>query len=125
MTLETFHQFVHSFPEVTEGFPFGPGVLVLKVNNKMFALVNVNEPPYSVNLKCDPERAVELRAEYEGVKPGYHMNKVHWNTVDLAGDVPGPLLRELISHSWDLVVASMPKKHQARLFGQREEGSGA
>jgi predicted DNA-binding protein (MmcQ/YjbR family) len=120
VTLESFHRFVHSLPAVTEDFPFGPEVLVLRVSGKIFALMSVDALPLKVNLKCDPERAVELRAEYDGVIPGWHMNKKHWNTVALGDDVPGPLLKELIVHSWHLVVAGMPKKAQEPLFSALE-----
>ncbi|BCU76461.1 MmcQ/YjbR family DNA-binding protein [Luteolibacter sp. LG18] len=99
-----------SKPGVEETTPFGPDVLVYKVGGKMFALTVPDDFPARVNLKCDPERAVELRDEYESVIPGYHMNKRHWNTVILNGALPPKLVRELIDHSYDLVVASLPKK---------------
>ena len=67
------------------------------------------------NLKCDPERAVMLRAEHESIVPGYHMNKKHWNTLVLDGSLPGDLIRELVDHSWDLVVAGLPKRDRAEL----------
>lgn len=75
----------------------------------MFALATPDEFPHTVNLKCDPERAIELRDRYEEVQPGYHMNKRHWNTVTLGGRVGTKLLQELIDHSYDLVVKSLPK----------------
>ncbi|MBO6577124.1 MAG: MmcQ/YjbR family DNA-binding protein [Rhodothermales bacterium] len=115
MTFDAFHEFVHSLPDVTEGTPFGPNVLVFKVGGKMFALIGLDEVEPYVNLKCDPERAVELREEYLNVRPGYHMNKTHWNSVDLRGDVPGALIRELIVHSWELVVGSLPRKERDRI----------
>ena len=121
MTLESFLRIAHALPEVTEDFPFGPEVLAIRVNNKIFALMNVEQLPLRANLKCDPEWAVQLRAEYEGVIPGYHMNKTHWNTVSLDGDLPGSLLRDLIEESWERVVDSMPKKHQTRLRAMRSE----
>jgi predicted DNA-binding protein (MmcQ/YjbR family) len=94
---------------VTEGFPFDDTTLVLKVGGKMFALLNLGKNP-SVNLKCDPERAVDLREHYEEILPGYHMNKLHWNTLMLEGRLTDQLLVELIDHSYDLVYASLPKK---------------
>ncbi len=118
VTLEAFHQFAHSFPEVTEDFPFGPDVLALRVRKKIWALSAIDEVPFRVNLKCDPERAVELRAEYEGIIPGYHMNKQQWNTVYMQSDVPNDLLKELIQHSWELIVARMPKKDREPLMAQ-------
>ena len=87
--------------------PFGPDVLVYKVAGKMFALAVPDEFPHRVNLKCDPDRALELRDEYEDILPGYHMNKRHWNTLVLPGRLPDRLVRELIRHSYDLVVASL------------------
>lgn len=101
--------FILSFPGAEETTPFGPEVLVYKVAGKMFALAVPDDFPARLNLKCDPERAVDLRDRYEGITPGYHMNKRHWNTVLLDGSVPGDLLRELIRHSYELVVASLPK----------------
>lgn len=94
---------------VQESTPFGPDVLVYKVGGKMFALTQPDEFPASINLKCDPERAVILRDEHESIIPGYHMNKRHWNTVVLDGSLSTQLVRELIDHSHDLVVASLPK----------------
>lgn len=93
-----------------ETTPFGPDVLVYKVGGKMFALTVPDDFPSRINLKCDPERSIELRDQYDAVIPGYHMNKRHWNTVILDGSVPTELIRELIDHSYDLVRASLPKK---------------
>ncbi|MEO8616038.1 MAG: MmcQ/YjbR family DNA-binding protein [Luteolibacter sp.] len=92
-----------------ETTPFGPDVLVYKVGGKMFALTQPDEFPARLNLKCDPERAVILRDEHESIIPGYHMNKRHWNTLVLDGSLPTKLVCELIDHSYDLVVASLPK----------------
>jgi predicted DNA-binding protein (MmcQ/YjbR family) len=100
---------------VEETTPFGPDVLVYKVLGKMFALSDPSEFPARVNLKCDPDRAELLREEYEAIIPGYHMNKRHWNTVVLDGSVPSERVRELIDHSYDLVVASLPKSKRAEL----------
>lgn len=96
-------------PGVSEGFPFDKSTLVFKVFGKMFALVDVDEFE-SINLKCNPEKAIELRESYQGIQPGYHMNKSHWNTVYLNEDVSDQLLVELIDHSYELVYASLPKK---------------
>jgi predicted DNA-binding protein (MmcQ/YjbR family) len=93
----------------TETFPFDKRTLVIKVQGKMFALVNVDNP-VSINLKCDPERAIDLRERYDGIQAGYHMSKKHWNTISLEGQVDDNLIKELIVHSYDLVVASLPKK---------------
>lgn len=98
------------------GFPFGETVLVIKVMGKVFALFSLDEAVQTINLKCDPERAEELREEYpDDIFPGYHMNKKHWNTVHCEGNLGNKLLQELIDHSYDLVVASLPKKVKAEL----------
>jgi len=96
----------------TEETPFGPEVLVYKVKGKMFATLGFDEADGDgrVNLKCDPERAVDLRAEHDAIIPGYHMNKRHWNTLVLDGSLSPALVRELIDHSWELVVAGLPKR---------------
>jgi predicted DNA-binding protein (MmcQ/YjbR family) len=93
-----------SKPGAEETTPFGPDHLVYKVNGKMFALTSPDEFPPRVNLKCDPERALELRDRYEAIIPGYHMNKRHWNTLILDGSLPDQLVRELIDHSYQLVA---------------------
>lgn len=98
-----------SKPGAEETTPFGPDALVYKVCGKMFALTEPDEFPAYLNLKCDPERALELRDRFAAIAPGYHMNKRHWNTVLLDGSLPGTLVRELIDHSYDLVVAGLPK----------------
>ena len=98
-----------SKPGTEETTPFGPDVLVYKVGGKMFALTVPDEFPARLNLKCDPERSIALRDEYEAIIPGYHMNKRHWNTLILDGSLPANLVRELIDHSYELVVASLPK----------------
>ncbi|MCP5534707.1 MAG: MmcQ/YjbR family DNA-binding protein [Akkermansiaceae bacterium] len=100
---------------VEETTPFGPGVLVYKVLGKMFALTDPDEVPARVNLKCEPDRALELRDEYAAVIPGYHMNKKHWNTVILDGTLPTDLVRELIDHSYDLVVSGLKKSDREKL----------
>ena len=98
-----------SKPGAEEATPFGPDVLVYKVGGKMFGLTVPDEFPARINLKCDPERAVLLRDEYESVIPGYHMNKRHWNTLILDGSLPTKLVMELIDHSYQLVAASLPR----------------
>lgn len=98
-----------------ETTPFGPDVLVYKVGGKAFALTMPDKFPSRINLKCDPDRAVELRDQYEAILPGYHMNKRHWNTVILDGTVPTALIREMIDMSHELVVASLTKAERAKL----------
>ncbi len=105
-------------PGCEETTPFGPDVLVYKVGGKMFALAVPDDFPSRINLKCDPERAVELREEHAAIIPGYHMNKRHWNTVVLDGSSPSSLVRELIDHSYELVVAALPKAERAKLGRQ-------
>ncbi len=95
-----------------ETMPFGPEVLVYKVAGKMFALAVPDDVPARMNLKCDPEKALELRDRYEGITPGYHMNKRHWNTVLLDGSVPGALVREMIGDSYALVVKGLTRKQR-------------
>ncbi|MER6627680.1 MmcQ/YjbR family DNA-binding protein [Streptomyces sp. NPDC000987] len=105
-----------SFNAAVEDFPFGPDTSVFKVLGKMFALSNLDARPLTVNLKCDPEDAVRLRAEHEGlIVPGYHMNKRHWNTVTADGGLPDRLVRELVEDSYDLVVAGLPRAERLRL----------
>jgi predicted DNA-binding protein (MmcQ/YjbR family) len=103
----------------TEGTPFGETVLVFKVGGKMFALVALDEIPATANLKCDPDLALELRDRYEQVRPGYHMNKKHWNTVEIEGGIPDTELRKMIDHSYELVVKRLPKAERAKLARHR------
>jgi len=116
MDLPDFIEYCLSRKAAEETTPFGPDVLVYKVGGKMFALAVPDEVPARVNLKCDPDRAVELRDEYEAIIPGFHMNKRHWNTVVLDGSVPDTLLAELVDHSYTLVVQGMTKVQRAE-FG--------
>ncbi|EMR02813.1 MmcQ/YjbR family DNA-binding protein [Cesiribacter andamanensis] len=114
MNPESLREFCLRLPAATEDFPFDAQTLVFKVGGKMFALTDVDEFT-SINLKCDPERAVELREQYDSILPGYHMNKKHWNTVLLEGSLPEKLVQELILHSYQLVVASLPRKVREEL----------
>ena len=116
MDIETFREYCLSKPETTEGLPFGPDTLVFKVANKMFALTGLDSVEFKVNLKCDPDRALELREQYDDVQPGYHMNKQHWNTVHFEGEVPNKLLYELIDHSYLLIVQSLKKVDRERIL---------
>lgn len=114
MNIESYRTYCISKPGVTEELPFGPDTLVFKVMNKMFSACDI-EKFESINLKCDPERAIDLRERYAGIIPGYHMNKKHWNTVMCDGSVSDSLIIELIDHSYDLVVSSLPKKDREAL----------
>jgi predicted DNA-binding protein (MmcQ/YjbR family) len=98
-----------------EDYPFGDGVAVFKVGGRMFALVSLDGKLGSVNLKCHPDVAVDLRARHPAVRPGYHQNKRHWNTVELDGSIPDDELEEMIEHSYDLVVAQLPRAQHDRL----------
>lgn len=111
MDLDTLRNYCLNLKGTSEGFPFDANTLVFKVAGKMFALLDVDDFN-SVNLKCDPERAIELREKFSGILPGYHMNKKHWNTVLLRNDVSDQLLLELVEHSYELVFKSLPKKTQ-------------
>jgi predicted DNA-binding protein (MmcQ/YjbR family) len=118
MDLAQFREYCLSKPCATEGTPFGPAVLVFKVSGKMFALAALDDVPTTVNLKCDPDLALELRDRYEQVTPGYHMNKKHWNTVEIEGGIPDPELRKMIDHSYDLVAKGLRK---ASVLSRRED----
>jgi len=110
MNIEEFRDYCLSKKGVTEDFPFDEKTLVFKVMGKMFALSGLERTPSQVNLKCDPERAIALREEFDGfIIPGYHMSKAHWNTLFIENLPPG-LTLELIDHSYHLVVAKFPKK---------------
>jgi predicted DNA-binding protein (MmcQ/YjbR family) len=109
MTLTEFREHCIRLPGFSEDLPFDENTLAFRVGGKIFALMDV-DLFVSVNLKCDPERAIELREQYPGITPGYHMNKQHWNTVLCDGSVPHKLLLELAEHSYALVRASLPKK---------------
>ena len=115
MNIQQLYEFCLAKKGVTEHFPFDEDTLVLKVGGKMFCLTSLKkweEGDHSINLKCDPERALELRAEYEAVEPGYHMSKIHWNTITFNSDVSDKMLLELINHSYELVFKSLTKKVQ-------------
>ena len=116
MDLENFREHCLNKPHVAESTPFGEDVLVFKVAGKMFALAALDEIPVTVNLKCDPDLALELRDRYEQVRPGYHMNKKHWNTVEIDSGISETELRKMIDHSYDLVVKSLPKAARAKLL---------
>ncbi|MEM9141887.1 MAG: MmcQ/YjbR family DNA-binding protein [Bacteroidota bacterium] len=110
MNIEEFREYCLSKKGVSEELPFGPDALVFKVMGKMFALCALERRPPQVNLKCEPERALRLREEYDGtIIPGYHMSKVHWNTL-LLEQLPPKLILELIDHSYQLVVSKLTKK---------------
>ncbi|TVQ68416.1 MAG: MmcQ/YjbR family DNA-binding protein [Balneolaceae bacterium] len=115
MNIEEYREFCLSLPGTEERFPFDGDALVFFVMDKMYSLTNVDTFNF-INLKCDPERAVVLREQYEYVLPGYHMNKKHWNSIMLDRPVPTNLIREWTRHSYDMVVANLSKKDQEELM---------
>ena len=119
-----FREYCLGKPNTTEGMPFGETVLVFKVAGKMFALMSLDELPATANLKCNPDLALDLRDRYEQVRPGYHMNKKHWNTVAIDSGIPEAELRRIIDHSYDLVVQSVPKFVGAASHGKRKKPPG-
>jgi predicted DNA-binding protein (MmcQ/YjbR family) len=114
MTLDSFRNYCLAFQGVTEETPFDNVTLVFKVMGKMFALVDMDSFE-SINVKCNPDKAIELREQYDSGKAGYHMNKKHWNTIDTNSDMPDKELFEWVKHSYDLIVASLPKKIREEL----------
>ena len=116
MDLGSFREYCLSKPGATEDTPFGEDVLVFRVGGKMFALAPLNELPAAANLKCDPDWALELRDRYEQVRPGYHMNKKHWNTVEIDSGIPDAELHKMIDHSYELVLRTLPKVKREKLL---------
>lgn len=114
MDIEELRKYCLNKPGVNEGFPFDEDTLVFKVKSKMFCLTNLSNPS-SINLKCEPERAIELREEYEEILPGFHMNKKHWNTVSLEGRLSNTLLQEFIDDSYLLAAKNLTKKEKNSL----------
>ena len=116
MNIDEFQTYCEAKKGVEATLPFGPDTLVYKVMGKMFALTGLDEVEvFKVNLKCEPEKSLDLRERYEDITPGWHMNKTHWNTVVFSGSLSNQILQELIDHSYDLVVKSLPKKDKAIL----------
>ena len=116
MNLEELREYCLSLPHVTEDMPFGEDILVFRICNRIFVLTSLDSVPLRVSLKCDPERAVELREQYpDKIVAGYHLNKKHWKTVLLEG-LPLTLIKEMIQHSYDQVLAKVPKKEREALI---------
>ena len=110
MNLEELREYCLSLPHVTEDMPFGEDILVFRICNRIFVLTSLESVPLRVSLKCDPERAIELREQYpDKIIAGYHLNKKHWNTVLLEG-LPPALIKEMIQHSYEQVLSKVPKK---------------
>ncbi|MDZ7614152.1 MAG: MmcQ/YjbR family DNA-binding protein [Flavobacteriaceae bacterium] len=115
MNIEEFSSYCLQKKGVKEDFPFDEHTLVFKVCDKVFALTGLDETEFKINLKCDPDWAVELRESYEGVIPGFHMNKKHWNTI-YVNKIPAGLFTKLIDHSYELVLEKLPKKTRDQLL---------
>jgi predicted DNA-binding protein (MmcQ/YjbR family) len=115
VNVQAFCEYCLSKPGARETTPFGPDNLVFKVGGKMFALAALDEVPPAANLKCDPDLALELRDRYDQIRPGYHMNKRHWNTVTLNGEIPESEIRRLIDHSYELVLQTLPRNRRDKL----------
>ena len=117
MNIEEFREDCLSKKGMEETFPFGEDTLVFKVMGKIFAITGLDSAEFAVNLKCDPDRAIELREQHPEVRPGWHMNKKHWNTVEFETGLSDEFLCELIDHSYDMVLKGLPKKVRAELEG--------
>jgi len=115
MHIEELREYCLGKPFSEETFPFDETTLVFKVMGKAFLLCDILEKPLSFNVKCDPEKAIELRGQYSFVLPGFHMNKKHWNTVVCESGVSKKLLKELIDHSYEMVVRGMPVKKREKV----------
>jgi predicted DNA-binding protein (MmcQ/YjbR family) len=115
MDLETIRKYCLEKKNTRESFPFGDTTLVFKVSGKMFLLISLNDLPLQFNVKCDPDLAVELRESYSSVIPAFHMNKTHWNTIILNGQLSIKQIREMIDASYALVVKSLPLKERKKL----------
>jgi predicted DNA-binding protein (MmcQ/YjbR family) len=120
MTYNDLEKTLLSLSGAIKDYPFGPEAAVFKVVGKMFALIAWQEEPLTISLKCDPVEADFLRSTFETVKPGYHLNKQHWNTVTLDGSIPGVLLHKMITASYDLVVKGLTKAERKRLAKEVE-----
>lgn len=115
MNVEEVRDYCLRLPFVTEGFPFGADVLVFKVGSKMFAYFPLSREGGALALKCDPDRAIQLRDRYRAVTPAWHSNKTHWNDIQLAQDLPDRQIYELIQHSYELVWAKLSKRERDAL----------
>lgn len=116
MNIEEYRSFCLKMKGVAEDLPFDENTLVFKVGGKMFCAFGLNSFD-RINLKCEPEKALELREEYNGIKPGYHMNKKHWNSIYPDSDVPWSLIQELTNHSYELVFNSLTRKAKSEIQG--------
>lgn len=108
--LDKIRNFCLSLPGTTEDMPFDETTLCFRVGGRIFAITDIEDRPVTINLKCDPERAAGLREKYEFIKPGWHMNKQHWNSVNLESDISEQMFKELAKHSYDLIFSKLPRK---------------
>jgi predicted DNA-binding protein (MmcQ/YjbR family) len=115
MDIEQFRAYALSKPGTSEDFPFDEVTLCLRVVGKIFAITGLDSERFTVNLKCDPDYGVELRERYAAIQPGWHMNKIHWNTVDFEGELDDKMLRHLVDHSYDMVVKGLKKAERETL----------
>lgn len=120
MNIEDIRIYCLSKPAVTEAFPFDEVTLVFKVKNKIFAFLSL-DGDHGISLKCDPERAVELREQFPSITPGYHLNKQHWNSLAIDGSLTSSFLKELIDHSYQLIIESLPRKLKEELNNETNE----
>lgn len=116
MNLDNFKAYCLRKKGVIEDYPFDDETLVLKVGGKMFALTNVNDPKFKISLKCEPFLAIDLRRDFEVIKPGYHLNKIHWNTIEIDGTISEDKIYWLIDMSYDLVFKGLKKEEQKRIL---------
>jgi predicted DNA-binding protein (MmcQ/YjbR family) len=116
MNIETFREYCLAKKGTSEDFPFDEVTLCLRVMGKIFAITGLDSERFTVNLKCDPDEALELREQYPEVQPGWHMSKKHWNTVDFEGSLDAQTLRKLIDHSYDQVVKTLKKAEKEALL---------
>jgi len=119
MNIEELREYCISKKATTEGFPFDDVTLVIKVMNKMFAIISL-DGALRISLKCDPEKAIHLRERYPEVQAGYHLNKQLWNTIEMGGHLSDTLIKEWIDHSYELIVESFPKKLKEELDARRD-----
>lgn len=115
MDIEQFRAYALSKAGTSEDFPFDEVTLCLRVVGKIFAITGLDSERFTVNLKCDPDYGVELRERYASIQPGWHMNKIHWNTVDFEGELDDKMLRHLVDHSYDMVVKGLKKAEREAL----------
>lgn len=118
MDIESIREYCLAKYGVEETLPFDEETPVYKVGGKMFLLMNL-DPPFSINIKCDPEKAIELRERYDDITPGWHMSKVHWNTVMVESSLPPKLIKEMIDDSYNLVVQGLPKKIREKFINAK------